>query len=69
VDLPKTYLPGCYDRLVRFIACLDDSVGGTHADWKEIRADHDRVQMSSVVIIVKAIKSESDQILKLSEAA
>jgi hypothetical protein len=42
-DLPKTKLLGCYDRLVRFIAWLDDSVGGTHADWKETRADHDGV--------------------------
>jgi hypothetical protein len=57
-------LSGCYDRLVRFIVWLDDSVGGTHTDWKETRADHDRVQMPSVVIIGKAIQSESDQIFK-----
>jgi hypothetical protein len=57
-------LSGCYDRLVRFVAWLDDSVGGTHADWKETRADHDRVQMSSVVVIGKAIQSESDQIFE-----
>jgi hypothetical protein len=57
-------LPGCYDWLIRFIAWLDDSVGGTHADWKETRADHDRVQMLSAVIIGKAIQSESDQIFE-----
>jgi hypothetical protein len=57
-------LPGYYDRLVRFVAWLDDYVGGTHADWKEIRANHDRVQMSSVVIIGKAIQSESDRIFE-----
>jgi hypothetical protein len=57
-------LLGYYDRLVRFIAWLDDSVGGTHADWKETRADHDRVQMSSAVIIDKAIQSESDRIFE-----
>jgi hypothetical protein len=57
-------LPGCYDRLVRFVAWLDDSVGGTHADWKETRADHDGVQMTSVVIIGKAIQSKSDWIFK-----
>jgi hypothetical protein len=57
-------LPGCYDWLVRFVTWLDDSVGGAHADWKEARADHDRVQMSSVVIIGKAIQSESDRIFK-----
>jgi hypothetical protein len=60
-------LPGCYDWLVRFIAWLDDSVGGTHADWKETRADHDRVQMPSVVIIGKAIQSESDRIFEAIE--
>jgi hypothetical protein len=54
-DLPTTKLPGRYDRLVRLITWLDDSVGGAHADWKEVRADHDRVQMSSAVIIGKAI--------------
>jgi hypothetical protein len=58
-------LSGCYDRLVRFIAWLDDSVGGTHADWKETMADHDKVQMSSAVIIGKAIQSESDQIFEV----
>jgi hypothetical protein len=57
-------LPGCYDRLVRLITWLDDSVGGAHADWKEARVDHDRVQMLSAVIIGKAIQSESDQIFK-----
>jgi hypothetical protein len=31
-DLPKTKLSGCYDRLVRLITKLDDSVGGAHAD-------------------------------------
>jgi hypothetical protein len=57
-------LSGCYDRLVRFVTWLDDSVGGTLADWKEIRADHDRVQMSSAVIFGKAIQSESDRIFE-----
>jgi hypothetical protein len=57
-------LPGCYDQLVRFVTWLDDSVGGTHADWKETRVDHDRVQMPSAVIIGKAIQSESDWIFK-----
>jgi hypothetical protein len=50
--------------MVRFIAWLEDSVGGTHADWKETRVDHDRVQMPSVVIIGKAIQSKSDQIFE-----
>jgi hypothetical protein len=40
-DLPKTKLPGCYDRLVGIITRLDDSIGGAHADWKEARVDPD----------------------------
>jgi hypothetical protein len=63
-DLPMTKLSGCYDRLVRLINWLDDSVGGDHADWKEARVDHDRVQMSSAIIIGKAIQSEHDHIFK-----
>jgi hypothetical protein len=57
-------LLGCYDRLVRLVTRLDDSVGGAHADWKEAGADHDIVQMLSAVIIGKAIQSESDRIFK-----
>jgi hypothetical protein len=57
-------LLGCYDRLIRLITSLDDSVGGAHADWKEARADHDRVQMPSTVIIDKVIQSEGDRIFK-----
>jgi hypothetical protein len=57
-------LLGCYDWLVRLITWLDDFIGGARADWKEARVDHDRVQMSSAVIIGKAIQSESDRIFK-----
>jgi hypothetical protein len=64
-DLPKTKLLSCYDRLVRLITRLDDSVGGAHADWKEARADHDRIQMPSAVIIGKDIQSEGNQIFKV----
>jgi hypothetical protein len=64
-DLPKTKLPGCYDRLVRLITRLDDAVGGAHTDWKEARADHDRIQMPSVVIIDKVIQSEGNRIFKV----
>jgi hypothetical protein len=56
---------GYHDRLVRLVTWHDDSVGGAHADWKEARADHDRVQMASVVIIGKVIQSKSDQIFKI----
>jgi hypothetical protein len=41
--LPKTKLPGCYDRLVKLITWLDDSIGRSHANWKEARVNHDRV--------------------------
>jgi hypothetical protein len=64
-DLPKTKLRGCYDRLVRLITRLDDSVGGAHADWKEAMADHDRIQMPSVIIIGKVIQSEGNRIFKV----
>jgi hypothetical protein len=64
-DLPKTKLPGCYDRLVRLITRLDDSVGGAHADWKEARVDHDRIQMLSTVIVSKVIQSEGNWIFKV----
>jgi hypothetical protein len=39
---PETKLPGCYDRQIKLVSRLDDSVGGA-ADWKEARANHDRV--------------------------
>jgi hypothetical protein len=58
-------LPGCYDRLITLITWLDDSVGGAHADWKEARADHDRVQMLNAVIIGKVIQSKGDWIFKV----
>jgi hypothetical protein len=64
-DLPKTKLSGCCDRLVRLITRLDDSVEGAHADWKEARVDHDRIQMPSVIIIGKVIQSEGNQIFKV----
>jgi hypothetical protein len=42
-NLPEAKLPSCYDRLIEFISWLNDPVGGAHADWKEARADHDRI--------------------------
>jgi hypothetical protein len=68
-DLPKTKLPGCYDWLVRLITRLDDSVGGAHADWMEARADHDRIQMPSAIIIGKVIQSEGNRIFKVFESS
>ena len=65
-DLPKTKLPGCYDRLVRLITRLDDSVGSAHADWKKTRTNHDRIQMPSAVIFGKVIQSKRHWIFKVS---
>jgi hypothetical protein len=42
-NLPETKLLGYYNRLVKLITWLDDSVGGAHANWKEARANYDRV--------------------------
>jgi hypothetical protein len=64
LGLQESIESGCYDRLVRLITWLDDSVGGAHANWKEARVDHDRVQMPSAAIISKAIQSKSDWIFK-----
>jgi hypothetical protein len=64
-DLPKTKLSGCYDRLVRLITKLDDSIGGAHAYWKEARLDYDRIQMLSAVIIGKVIQYEGNRIFKV----
>jgi hypothetical protein len=49
--LPKTKLPGCYDRLVKFISRFDDPVGSAHADWEEARMNHDGVQTPGVDIM------------------
>ena len=64
-DLPKTKLPGCYNRLVRLVTRLNDSVGSTHTDWEKTRTNHDRIQMSSAVVIGKVIQSEGDRIFKV----
>jgi hypothetical protein len=58
-------MTGCYDRVVRLITKLDDSIGGAHADWKEAGADHDRIQMLSAIIIGKVIQSKGNQIFKV----
>jgi hypothetical protein len=63
-NLPKTKLPSCYDRLVRFIAWFDNSIGGARTDRKKARTDHDGVQMSSDFIIGKVIQSKGAWIFK-----
>jgi hypothetical protein len=65
-NLPEAKLPGHYNRLIELISWLDDPVGGAHADWKEARANHDRIQMPSAVIIGKISQSEGDRVFKNS---
>jgi len=50
-DLPKTKLPGCYDRLVRFITRFDYSIRSTHSNWEKAGADHDREEVPCAFII------------------
>jgi hypothetical protein len=63
-NLPKTKLPGCYNRLVKLVSRFDDPVGSAHADWKEARANHDRVQAPGVDIISEVTQSERGWALK-----
>ena len=53
--LPKAKLPGHYDRLVEFIPRLDDSVGCTHANWKETGTDHSGKELPSAGVIGKVV--------------
>jgi hypothetical protein len=49
--LPKTKLPGCYDRLVKLISWLNNPVRSTHANWEEAGTDHDGVQVPGISIM------------------
>jgi hypothetical protein len=62
--LPKTKLPGCHIRLVKFISRFDDPVGGANADWEEAWTNHDRVQALGVDIVGKVSQSERGWVLK-----
>jgi hypothetical protein len=50
--LRKTKLPGCYDRLVKFITRLADPIRGAHANWEKTGSNHNGVKAPSVSIIV-----------------
>jgi len=50
-DLSKTELPGCYDRLVRFVTRFDYSVGSVHPNREKARADHDGKEVPCILII------------------
>jgi hypothetical protein len=62
--LCKTKLPGCYDRLVKLITRLEDSVGGAHANWEETGPNHDRVKVPGVGVIGNVGQSEGSRVLK-----
>jgi hypothetical protein len=62
--LPKTKLPGCYYRVVKFISRFDDTVESAHADWEETRTNHDGVQAPGVDIVGKISQSERGWALK-----
>jgi hypothetical protein len=49
--LPKTKLPGCYDRLVKLVSWLDDLIRSTHANWKKAGPNHDGVQARGIGVI------------------
>jgi hypothetical protein len=63
-NLPEAKLPGCYNRLIELISRFNDSVGSTHADWEEARANHDRIQAPGVDIIGKISQLEGDRVLE-----
>jgi septation ring formation regulator EzrA len=63
-NLPKTKLPGCYNRLVKLVSQFDDPVASAHADWEEARVNHDRVQAPGVDIIGEVSQSERGWALK-----
>jgi hypothetical protein len=48
--LRKTKLPGCYDRLVKFITRLADPIRGAHANWEKTGSDHDGIKAPGVCI-------------------
>jgi hypothetical protein len=63
-NLPKTKLPGCYNRLVKLVSRFDDPVGSAHANWEEARANHDRIQAPGVDIIDEVSQPKRGRALK-----
>jgi hypothetical protein len=67
--LPKTKLPGCYDRLIKFISRFNEPVGSAHADWKEARTNHDGVQAPGIDIMGESASRNVAGFSKSSESA
>jgi hypothetical protein len=51
--LPKTKLPGRYDRLVKFVSRFNNPVRGAHADREEARTNHDGIQVPGIIVMGK----------------
>jgi hypothetical protein len=54
-DLSKTKLLSPYNWLVGLITRLNDPIRRTHANREEARADHERIQVSSITVISKVV--------------
>jgi hypothetical protein len=63
-QLPKTKLPGCYNRLVKFISRFNNPVGSAHANWEEAGTNHDGVQAPDIDIMGEVSQSERGWVLK-----
>jgi hypothetical protein len=63
-NLPKAKFSGCYNWLIELISRFDHPIGGTHADWEEARANHDRIQAPSVDIIGEVSQPEGGRALE-----
>jgi hypothetical protein len=62
--LRKTKLPGCYDRLVKLITRLEDSIRGTHANWEKAGPNHNGIKVPSVSIIGNVSQMEGSRVLE-----
>jgi hypothetical protein len=62
--LPKTKLPGCYDRLVELITGLEDPIRGTHANWEKAGPNHNGVKAPSVGVMGNIGQSEGSRVLE-----
>jgi hypothetical protein len=51
--LLKTKLPGCYDRLVKFVSRFNNPVRGAHADREKARTNHNGIQALGINVMGK----------------
>jgi hypothetical protein len=62
--LRKTKLPGRYNRLVKLITRLEDTIRSTHANWEEAGPNHNGVKVPSVGIIGNIGQTEGSWVLE-----